>query len=406
MLDAVSLIKIMKAIRIYLISLGLVMMLSLTACQNNYHMSTFKNNAPLTADHVARDEASLVLCEKRIFSDAEFEAMIASMVGDDYSLYQQDSSFLQEEISTDTTQVPQGKPVSIKDLPINKVSELLLVDHNEDVHAITIEREGDFIAYYRNKKMLVLGQDMCAYNLLRTDDSDEKQFLEWAFPKEANTSKGTAFSRATTFINENNINLSLFFAEPCTVISENEILSYGWKFIFTKQINGLQSRFEDGQWYYINPEYPPVAAAPWDSEFCVIVIDDIGLCQFFWEGASTDREQLTAPLFSDAEKLNDCIEEKVKEVFASGIPSEKDKIDIQITDVCLGLSLLSHDKYGGQYVPSWYVSLRYKWNSSEDQEKNWEYDTIIFNAINGDYIEPRVTEEKLKRIVEEAENEK
>lgn len=97
---------------------------------------------------------------------------------------------------------------------------------------------------------------------------------------------------------------------------------------------------------------------------------------------------------------------KAKAAFASGIPSEKDQIDIQITNICLGLSLLSHDKYGGQYVPSWYVSLRYKWNSSEDQEKNWEYDTIIFNAINGDYIEPRVTEEKLKRIVEEAENEK
>ena len=75
---------------------------------------------------------------------------------------------------------------------------------------------------------------------------------------------------------------------------------------------------------------------------------------------------------------------KTGEVFASGIPSEKDKIDLQITNICRGLSLLSDDKYGAQYVPSWYVSLRYKWNSSEDKEENWQNDTIIFNAINGD----------------------
>lgn len=184
------------------------------------------------------------------------------------------------------------------------------------------------------------------------------------------------------------------------------MLSCGGKFIFTKEINGFQSRFEDDQWYYINPEHPPVAAAPWESELCVIVIDDAGLCQFFWEGASIDREHLTAPLLSNTKKLNNGIEEKVKEVFASGIPREEDKIDLQITNICRGLSLLPDDKYGAQYVPSWYVCSRYKWNSSEDKEENWQNDTIIFNAINGDYIEPRVTDEKLKRIVEETGNEK
>ena len=381
------------------------MILVLTSCQNKYHMASFKNNAPLIADHIASDSV-YILCEERFFSDAELEAIIVSLVGDNFSLYQQESSFLREEENTDTMQAPVEKPVSIKDLPINQESELFLVDHNKNVHVITIEREGTIIAYYRNKSMFVLGQDMCSYNLLRTDDPDEKQFLEWAFPKKASISKETALSRAISYININNVNLSLFFAEPCTVISDNEKLSYGWKFIFTKEINGLQSRFEDGQWYYINPEHPPVAAAPWESELCVIVIDDAGLCQFFWEGASIDREHLTAPLLSDTKKLNNGIEEKVKEVFASGIPSEKDKIDLQITNICLGLSLLSDDKYGAQYVPSWYVSLRYKWNSSEDKEENWQNDTIIFNAINGDYIEPRVTDEKLKRIVEETGNEK
>lgn len=82
-------------------------------------------------------------------------------------------------------QVPVEKPVSIKDLPISPESELFLVVHNKNVHVITIEREGNIIAYYRNKSMFVLGQDMCSYNLLRTDDPDEKQILEWAFPKKA-----------------------------------------------------------------------------------------------------------------------------------------------------------------------------------------------------------------------------
>lgn len=39
--------------------------------------------------------------------------------------------------------------------------------------------------------------------------------------------------------------------------------------------------------------------------------------------------------------------------------------------------------------------------SEEDRNKQFETD-----AINGDYIEPRVTDEKLKRIVEETGNEK
>ena len=77
-------------------------------------------------------------------------------------------------------------------------------------------------------------------------------------------------------------------------------------------------------------------------------------------------------------------------------------LDLQITKIEAGISLISVNESPnlGQYVPSWYISYRYKWNDDEDIPESWEQDQIIFNMINGDYIEPRVTEEKLNSILQ------
>lgn len=54
-----------------------------------------------------------------------------------------------------------------------------------------------------------------------------------------------------------------------------------------------------------------------------------------------------------------------------------------------------HSKIG-EYIPTWYVT--YENHLINDSTEIIEMEQIMFNAIDGSYIEPRIEQEKLVEI--------
>lgn len=126
-------------------------------------------------------------------------------------------------------------------------------------YAFTID--GNFFTFFRDMDMAVLGKSLCNDYLLTADESSQS-YSNWLMPKETNVPYNEAIKQAESYLSRMGIDLELYFSEPCTVLNYGIIKSTGWKFVFTKELWGLQSQFEDGQWSYANPEKLPVVGAP------------------------------------------------------------------------------------------------------------------------------------------------
>jgi hypothetical protein len=59
------------------------------------------------------------------------------------------------------------------------------------------------------------------------------------------------------------------------------------------------------------------------------------------------------------------------------------------------IAVKKHSKIG-EYIPRWYVT--YEHHLINDSAEIIEMEQIMFNAIDGSYIEPRIEQEKLVEI--------
>jgi len=76
---------------------------------------------------------------------------------------------------------------------------------------------------------------------------------------------------------------------------------------------------------------------------------------------------------------------------------DDDGIDIKIIKIELGTSLVSvkDEPDMGLYIPNWYADYQMKWSDADEYDS--EICTVIFSAIDGSCIEPRVTNEQIMR---------
>lgn len=369
------------------------------------------------------DEIETCVVQKETFSADRISSMLSALVGENYVLCKQYVRSKQEWLDM-ATQMEAAEHVSedvlneIKEKAIHapenpSYEPIRLTEASDGEMAATIlERDGgvsyalfdmggNSFSYYRSEDIQFVGKDVCEQNLLFCSSDFEKEHLLWLMPHPTISEKDS-LATAADYIEKMDIPLRLFYYEPCTIITDSVIRSNGWKFIFTKQSNGYAAQFWDGQWYYINPDAPPVSGSSWGEEVCSVVIDENGVCAFSWIGASREiSRNKNDKLLPDSE-MKSVIDAQLFKIYKDHSYREGVYLDLQITKIEAGISLISVNESPnlGQYVPSWYISYRYKWNDDEDIPESWEQDQIIFNMINGDYIEPRVTEEKLNSILQ------
>ncbi len=356
---------------------------------------------------------------KRVFSDEDYLALIKQFAGSSNELYSewtfpksellekiikakpyvstgivsQDTLDIWQEQYDNTDENPQNPLVQLSGLPASKIIPLYAKNNNQ-VAQVVIARNGNYFSYCKDPFFLSIAPASLYEDSDFDENADTIEHFKWMQPGESDISQKDAYELALSYVNELNMGLELYSAEPCTVIEGLVDKSVGWRFVFTRKISGLQMPYQDFV-AYLNPDALPSCGAPWEPEMCRMVIDENGLVTFAWHGASklsdVNAESIELKPF---DFIQSRIADQLKFIHSNPIRNDVGA-DIKITKISLGTSLISvkDEPDAGIYVPSWYVDYYIKW-SDEDSYNN-ELNTVILNAIDGSYIEPRVTDEEI-----------
>ena len=362
----------------------------------------------------------VVKVSKRVFSDEEYLSLIERFAGANDELYSEwnlSKSEWMDKIVKITPHVNSG--IVIQDTldywqeeydsadeeainPLVEISEL--PDYATPLYVKTQYNRAAQVAIIRNGNYFVYVKDTFLYTAPASshkdsdyhEDFDTLESFRFLQPGEPEISQEEAYQQALAYVEELDMGLELYSAEPCSVIIDQVEKSVGWRFIFTRKISGLQVPYQDFV-ASINPDSLPSYAAPWEMEMCRMVIDKTGICTIKWQGASMIGDVAAQ---SVALEPFDFIQSRIVDQFKynQGKPIRDDVgIDIKITKIELGTSLISvKDEYDtGLYIPTWYVDYHMKWSDVDEYDN--EICTVIFSAIDGSYIEPRVTNKQLMR---------
>ena len=358
---------------------------------------------------------------KRVFSDEEYLSLIERFAGSNNELYLEwnlSKSEWMDKIIKAMPYVSQGIDVQDKidywqmqydsadeeavnplvelsELPENLYRSLYVKTQNKRAAYFTFIREENRFSYAKDTFL-----ETAPASLYKDSDFHENfetiEHFKWRQPGEPEISQEEAYQQALAYVNELDMGLELFSAEPCTVLLDEVEKSIGYRFTFTRKISGLQVPYRD-YGFSINDDALPSYAAPWDVEMCRIVIDKNGLCDLQWQGASIISSVAAQSVaLAPFDFIQSRIIDQLRYNHSYSGPGFEG-FDIIITKIELGTSLISvKDEYDtGLYIPTWYADFYLK--SKRADEYDSELNTIIFNAIDGSYIEPRVTNKKLER---------
>lgn len=223
----------------------------------------------------------------------------------------------------------------------------------------------------------------------RNDPAYNEAYLERIKPGIPSLSETDAIQYAQELLKDVNADLTLYKSEACSIISNYVVeKSTGWTLTFTKNVNGLQERHER-EWSYTNPDYPPKNVAPYVNEYIQITIDSSGVCSFIWQGACDLLEESIkeAALFN-TELLPQSIADTLQHLYKDHKNASGKGLLFEITEIDLGAALIRiTESKEDRFIPVWYIYYLERW---QDSTENIGKGMLIFNAIDGSYIEPRV----------------
>lgn len=267
--------------------------------------------------------------------------------------------------------------------------------NNASLGQLIYQQSDNSFYFYRSDILNVIDASMYEYNKQNENDLSS-EFLDWLSPSPTVSSE-ECLKYIYPILDGFNFELDLFHCEPCAIIENYVNRTDGWLFVFTRCMDELQSQYWNGQWCSIEPSYLPISVAPWEQEVCYIIIDDKGICEFCWTGASITNNSSETMTLLDFSEIKRNATTVLNNLYKDCSYRDGIWVDILIKKVELGIALISYTEnmQKGQYVPAYYITYAIKWSDAEDIPDNWEEEQLIINAITGAYIEPRVTLEDI-----------
>ena len=317
------------------------------------------------SDISIKESYSIVAVTPKKFSDEEILSLIKRYTN---------STILYSKAETESSKI------QLSDLNDDDFYDVFIEKEDGTIAQCTFMRKHNSFAYRRTNKTSVLPKSI---NVETNQSTATGTFI----------SQDLAYSQAKKYIEDVDAkDLYLFSKEECVVDSEKGRVQ-GWLFTFTRKINDVQKIYSPGG-YYVNPNYLPEYGSPWEQEFLKIVIDNQGLCQLWYEGASEIESITDGIQLKEFESIKKLAIEHLQKIFQS--ENENDLLDITITDFDLGMDLVSKNDSddAGIYIPTWKVTFTYGYKNSENRSSM----AIILNAIDGSYVEPRVTNDYLAAL--------
>lgn len=212
--------------------------------------------------------------------------------------------------------------------------------------------------------------------------------------EEPSISREEALQKVNQIIMDLHIeHMSITTIEKARVLLDDDPTIYGWRVCLKREAGGL-SVLDLGDSYTIIREHLPAYSAPWEEERIEMFITEDGALGFLWVGASKEKEILTenARLIG-FDQIIERIGRQLKYFFAWTEDNDAEVVDLVIDQIILGMSAINikDEPDAGLLIPTWYAYYHEK-----DKEEYGREDWIAFSALDGSYIEPRMSSEAMQ----------
>lgn len=262
------------------------------------------------------------------------------------------------------------------------VSVYQFQENDDTVAAFYTNGDNNFV-YTSNQETVVMREEYLYDSPERTQD-----FLD-----EPKISYEDAFAIANKTISDLDFvidkNLTLCYGTKAIAYTGDNPKAYGWEFVFTRSCNGLQSPFRSEYDLWANSPLP-VSCAPWERECLFVFVDEKGLYSIDARGLGQQKGVVNNDVsLLPAEAVKECIIKQIKVQHPHQEEGTKNwTIGINKIQLC---SVLVSDENGliGYMVPAWEVEYTLEYSIGVNHKVFLQYTYI--NAVDGTYIEPRVT---------------
>ena len=232
------------------------------------------------------------------------------------------------------SEIPIRRQINLNDIPSGIPVIVYGKDNsNNPPSLLYFVIDGDFLFWYQRKEFIeIIPESMTAKHQYDPNYETEEQFIRKK-PDAPSISQDNAYAIAIKYLDAIGADLNLYSVEKCSFLSNSAVdKETGWMFVFARKIFSIQTRYE----------VPSIVA---DTLYRIY-----------------------------GEHLNE-----------NGIG-----FAFEVTDMKLGMSLVSSDgkESGARLIPSWYIYYHKRWC---DAEEYMVPNKLILSAIDGSYIEPRIT---------------
>jgi hypothetical protein len=180
-------------------------------------------------------------------------------------------------------------------------------------------------------------------------------------------------------------------------------LSKCWEFTFTHGNHGLKNIFRMEVIMAGGDGLPvPVLVAPWNQEVIKITVGTAGVLYVDVQGAISYKQELARNvILLDFDELKTRIQEHFLAAFFY-LPERMDNSSINIShmELCTALVVAKDKPDAGRLIPAWRVSFETTGQSRPFTDSEGIYHPAVdftsaysryFSALDGSYIEPRIT---------------
>lgn len=341
---------------------------------------------------------------KRSFSEDEIAAYISFFTGEEnptvYSEYYQSKDYWLNKITEakdkdidnqvyleylenqydSSSENAITEELNYSDIPEEIIFDGYIERTDSTISVCSFSRNYNYFSYKRD-----MMQDFIPKSIVNEEDSIS--------PESPDISVEEAEAEAEQAINTLGTDLVLLSSEPCAIATGLGLESTGWSLIYTRNMRGLKKLF-DWHGVYLNPDSMPSKAAPWEQELVNIVIDDKGIAYVVYQGAGTLLlESVKSVKLADFNSIEDRVLNQFKYIYGTHTNGSGNGLDIKVISFDLGTDMISIEDQPdkGLYIPTWTVTYSYKWQDSDEEF----FGSLVFDARNGEYIEPRVTNRDL-----------
>lgn len=193
--------------------------------------------------------------------------------------------------------------------------------------------------------------------------------------------------------------------EVAITYDDAEKLTGALQLVFVRQSGGLTG-YDMGKSFLMSAKSWPSFGAPWPQERLEICVDESGIAYVEWTGMSAELDETATVELLPFDELRTHVLAQIQ--YLSAYPYNTEwYYTSTISSWRLGTSLtsLADSPEAGIMIPTWYITYTESAGSSSEERTTYQATerVVAFNAIDGSYMEPRVTNADIMKHMDQVD---